>query len=818
MTNVTIGNLTIPICLDYHVCPDRTCGSSKYGRPTCQCDDLCTFFDDCCPKFLKEHPVDCSMYRRVNRSHLDVYDRSSFSCEEVKVRTYSPKTFVLISKCPSAWNDKVIRERCEVPYRIVHFTLEDIPLSFENTVSYRNVFCVICNGLNPQKLTPWPVVLMCPEEFVEDLQVNPQPFEDILNNSQCQPSLNYPVNASGSAVRPCFKTESPENFTDKCKPSSDPQLQEACESLTAPIIIHGKMDSVGFKNPACYACSFGSYPDHSEMCPYLDFAYDEASLGLGDHLRLSPVSVLFDFSSQCDTRLQVGETVVSVVTVACPLGEVYDPYSGACLRLTCPQGYAMIGGACAREESGVKMACQWWKHYYNETISFTVISKIQGVCAGYGRDQTCDLNEFVSTLELTSLIECKENIYNTQYEAHFVWNLESNYTALKMDAAILEYGRRSMTNRSCSLSTVSIYSRCGASNDCDMRMVMANNTLKMTTSAITQPNTEPYLSSDYDDMNREQFNVLATTYNLVQNENDNVKTESMFVCDGAHLACPSAIFNMSLFIPLGEGARLKYKASGDIISPDEYVLLKDGMIRACQFLSQNGSFNETTSYYFLRYSPVQTYLSCAGTSLSLASLSLTLLTYFVFPSLRKQVSNHLIMTLCGTLFLAQCLLMFGGMVSKVSRHLCTVFAVVSHFSWLMVFTVSTMIALDLSRTFGSHGTIRISTANRKLLLSYLSVATGVPFLIVSITLTLSSLLGEDIGLRYGDQSSCWVGDGRANLFVFGIPVLVSLCLNLFLFAKTIRGIARSKKIGMTLHEGKKVSSYTQEVLKIAIKV
>ncbi|XP_011669386.1 adhesion G protein-coupled receptor E2-like [Strongylocentrotus purpuratus] len=176
------------------------------------------------------------------------------------------------------------------------------------------------------------------------------------------------------------------------------------------------------------------------------------------------------------------------------------------------------------------------------------------------------------------------------------------------------------------------------------------------------------------------------------------------------------------------------------------------------------------------------------------------------------------MTLCGTLFLAQCLLMFGGMVSKVSRHLCTVFAVVSHFSWLMVFTVSTMIALDLSRTFGSHGTIRISTANRKLLVSYLSFATGVPFLIVGITLTLSSLLGEDIGLRYGDQSSCWVGDGRANLFVFGIPVLVLLCLNLFLFAKTIRGIARSKKIGMTLHEGKKVSSYAQELLKIAIKV
>ncbi|XP_041453546.1 adhesion G protein-coupled receptor E2-like [Lytechinus variegatus] len=176
------------------------------------------------------------------------------------------------------------------------------------------------------------------------------------------------------------------------------------------------------------------------------------------------------------------------------------------------------------------------------------------------------------------------------------------------------------------------------------------------------------------------------------------------------------------------------------------------------------------------------------------------------------------MTLCVSLFLAQCLLLFGGMVSSASQHLCTVFAAASHFSWLTVFTVSTMIAFDLSRTFGSHANIRVSTANLRLLTGYLSLAFGLPFLFVSFTLTLSILKGKDLDFHYGKQSSCWIGDGLAILFVFGVPVLFLLCLNLLFFVKTVHGIAKSKKIGMTLHEGKKACSYTEELLKIAIKV
>ncbi|XP_011668512.2 adhesion G-protein coupled receptor G2-like [Strongylocentrotus purpuratus] len=268
----------------------------------------------------------------------------------------------------------------------------------------------------------------------------------------------------------------------------------------------------------------------------------------------------------------------------------------------------------------------------------------------------------------------------------------------------------------------------------------------------------------------------------------------------------------------GDDGMLQYVPSGDVINPAEYVSLGDGTIRACQFLRQNGTVNETTIYSFFRYSPTQTTLSLAGTTLSLASLFITLVCYITFPTLRRLVSNQLIMAFCGTLFVAQCLFLFGGMASSVSQNLCRTLAAFLHFFWLSVFTLSSSIAFDLRRTFGSNKTIRVSTASRKVLLLYIAVATGIPLLIVVISLILSVFIGDDIDLHYGNELACWVGGGKANLVVFGVPVVVLLAFNFSCFIDTIRGISHSKRDSMTLHEGTENRSNHQELLKIAIKI
>ncbi|XP_030843265.1 adhesion G protein-coupled receptor E2-like [Strongylocentrotus purpuratus] len=265
---------------------------------------------------------------------------------------------------------------------------------------------------------------------------------------------------------------------------------------------------------------------------------------------------------------------------------------------------------------------------------------------------------------------------------------------------------------------------------------------------------------------------------------------STFTCSltATELLCSSSVFNISLFVRLGDDGMLQYVPSGDVINPAEYVSLGDGTIQACQFLSQNGTVNETTTYSFFRYSSTQTTLSLAGTTLSLASLFITLVCYITFPTLRRLVSNQLIMAFCGTLFVAQCLFLFGGMASSVSQNLCRTLAAFLHFFWLSVFTLSSSIAFDLRRTFGSNKTIRVSTASRKVLSLNIAVATGIPLLIVVISLILSVFVGDDIDLHYGNELACWVGGGKANLVVFGVPVVVLLAFNFFCFMDTISSL------------------------------
>ncbi|XP_063961894.1 uncharacterized protein LOC129253898 [Lytechinus pictus] len=570
VTNVTIGNLTVPICLDSHVCSARTCGKFNYQSPTCHCDEHCTFFDDCCPKFINDHPIDCSRYWNLQPSPFDLYDRSFFSCEEVKIGEQDTRAYVLISKCPSTWKDREIRERCEVPYRVLHSTLEDIPLSFESTVSFRNVYCVICNGLDPQTLTPWHVDFICPEDFVTDLQVNPQPFGDILNNSNCWPFVKYPANATnGPAVRTCFKTKSQENHTELCKTSFDPELQYACETLTAPILLDGN-GNPRFKNPACYACSVGPYPDQRAMCPN---AMDlDGSIGEGsDAPNLTPISVLFDFTSDSNTRLQVGETVVSTVTVTCQSDEVFDPFSGACLRLTCPRKYIMVKSACVKEDTAVETICQMMK-YYNETVSVTVLFKEQGICPYFVTTHACFTNELLVVLGLTSQAKCIEIFTNGHYETLFIWGLKSNFTFEMVDETIEQY-RENMTTGSCNVSAVSLFSRCGTSINCETLITTSTTSFEMTTGTTLHPHTKPPFPSNYDAMNIERFKVLETTYQLFLSRHSVTRTESRFVCDSSegNLPCPSAVFNMSLFIHLGDDGLLQYIPSGEILSREQYV-------------------------------------------------------------------------------------------------------------------------------------------------------------------------------------------------------------------------------------------------------
>ncbi|XP_071498045.1 uncharacterized protein [Diadema antillarum] len=263
---------------------------------------------------------------------------------------------------------------------------------------------------------------------------------------------------------------------------------------------------------------------------------------------------------------------------------------------------------------------------------------------------------------------------------------------------------------------------------------------------------------------------------------------------------------------------LIYIPNGNVIEFGSYLRDSNDTIRVCEVASRNGTSEEEEETSFLVvFSAPQTYLSLVCLLISLLSLSVTLATYFAFPSIRTAVNNRLIMALCLTLFLAQLLFLTNGFMTPYPR-VCQAVAIVSHFLWLSVFTLSTALAIDLDRTFGSRRAITFSAHGTRTLMYYLAGAFGLPFFIVGACFITS--LKTDYGwtVRYGGPSTCWIAGKMASLYAFGVPVAVALVVNSFLFTHTVYGIWKSKRVSRYLQGCKARVKHASSDLRIYLKI
>ena len=307
------------------------------------------------------------------------------------------------------------------------------------------------------------------------------------------------------------------------------------------------------------------------------------------------MSVLFDFSSQSGVRILQDDTLVSETTVVCQSGEVFDPYVASCMRLSCPEGYEMIGNECAMEISSDDLACSLLTSESSQVVTATVVTNDQGLCASQRlRDQNCNLDRLILAMQNHSVLECEENELDNQYETVFIWQLEEDYQLTDYESSVIsDLSEKNTNNAGCNISSLSMYSRCkpndiGKGNICTQAF---NKT-------FTEPTDNTAHEGDLNPSTRapgtgssNEFKVLKKIYNLIHERNYTMKNMSTFTCSltATDLLCSSSLFNISLFVRLGDDGMLQYVPSGDVINPAEYVSLGDGTIRVCQFLSQNGT-------------------------------------------------------------------------------------------------------------------------------------------------------------------------------------------------------------------------------------
>ncbi len=185
-----------------------------------------------------------------------------------------------------------------------------------------------------------------------------------------------------------------------------------------------------------------------------------------------------------------------------------------------------------------------------------------------------------------------------------------------------------------------------------------------------------------------------------------------------------------------------------------------------------------------------------GVSFGLTLLSLigevgTIITYSRFKQLRNTYGCGIICLSFALVFAQVCSL--ASTMILLSDRACVVIAAVSHYFWLSVFSWTTVLAIILVDTFAIRPLQATGGSTKKSLLMYLISGWCTPLVIVSVVLSVHFCDCIASGGIYGGKVACWIIDPQINLYVFGIPVALSISINTVLLLVTFISLVKKRR-------------------------
>lgn len=202
---------------------------------------------------------------------------------------------------------------------------------------------------------------------------------------------------------------------------------------------------------------------------------------------------------------------------------------------------------------------------------------------------------------------------------------------------------------------------------------------------------------------------------------------------------------------------------------------------------------------------------------SMIAMVLVLITYFLFRTLRTLPGVSL-MNLTTAVMLSQITFLVGLFVPALIRdesNGCFIMAAITHYCALASFMWMNVMAYSSYQAFGANLKTRLIQLNRKNLVFNSLYGWGLPALIVTICIIIDiiqknsadRLIGygvvtavklyntpnpasdqvDNIQIRYRTMATCWIGNSRAAVIIFGLPLIYSVIVNLALFIKTCIG-------------------------------
>ncbi|XP_077985319.1 adhesion G protein-coupled receptor L4-like [Glandiceps talaboti] len=169
-------------------------------------------------------------------------------------------------------------------------------------------------------------------------------------------------------------------------------------------------------------------------------------------------------------------------------------------------------------------------------------------------------------------------------------------------------------------------------------------------------------------------------------------------------------------------------------------------------------------------------ISLVGCSISLLSLTLTLLTFFILRKFTQERVIHI--NLCFSIGFGQVIFM-SGIGATSNQIACMLVAILLHyfftsvFCWMLVEGIQ--LYAKLVRVFDSNPTKRMTI--------YFFIGWGVPMFIVIISVAADHV-------HYGSSNNCWLAVSSGLIWAFVGPALVIILTNVVFLGMVVRVISR----------------------------
>ena len=190
--------------------------------------------------------------------------------------------------------------------------------------------------------------------------------------------------------------------------------------------------------------------------------------------------------------------------------------------------------------------------------------------------------------------------------------------------------------------------------------------------------------------------------------------------------------------------------------------------------------------FFMHNSKFQRLLSISTSSVSLLCLLVICIAHVVASKLRNNHGLNL-SALSATMLLVQALILVENIPGK---EVCLVFAATLHFLVLKMFIWMNIIGFDMAITFHP----KTMTKSRKdvcRFAKYFAIAVALPFLCVATCLMLE-FSEATLKPGYGAGDICWMTNSVSIVIFFIVPIMISVTLNLILFAFICYSIQSTK--------------------------